>query len=105
MAWLLVFIAGLLETGWVIGLKYSDGFTKPLASVMTVVCIAASMLLMSYAARTLPIGTSYAVWVGIGAAGAAIIGVVHFGEPATPARFLFLTMLIVAIIGLKWTSP
>ncbi len=104
MAWFLVFIAGLLETGWVIGLKYSEGFTRPLASVLTVICIAVSMFLMSFATRTLPIGTTYAVWVGIGAAGAAIIGVAHFGEPVTPARIFFLAMLIAAIVGLKWTA-
>jgi quaternary ammonium compound-resistance protein SugE len=104
MAWWLVLLAGLLETAWVVGLKYADGFTKLVPSVLTGAGIAASMLLMSVAARTLPIGTAYAVWVGIGAAGAALLGIAWFNEPATPLRLLFLTLLIVAIAGLKLTS-
>jgi quaternary ammonium compound-resistance protein SugE len=104
LAWILVLIAGLMETGWVVGLKYSDGFTKLVPSVLTVIALGASMLLLSIAARTLPIGTAYGVWVGIGAAGAAIIGVWMFDEPATPARIFFLTLLLVAIVGLKMTA-
>ena len=80
MAWILLFIAGLLETGWAIGLKYTDGFTRLWPSVLTVAGIAVSMFLLAVAARTLPIGTAYAVWVGIGAAGTAILGIVLFGE-------------------------
>lgn len=103
-AWLVLVIAGLLEVCWAIGLKYTDGFRKPLPSLLTVLAIIASMVLLSWAARTLPIGTAYAVWVGIGALGAAILGVVLFREPVTLARVGFLAMLLIAIIGLKATS-
>ncbi|HZL87351.1 MAG TPA: quaternary ammonium compound efflux SMR transporter SugE [Pirellulaceae bacterium] len=104
MAWFLLVVAGLLETGWAIGLKYTDGFTKFWPSVLTIAGIALSMLLLAIAARTLPIGTAYAVWVGIGAAGAAILGILLLGEPVTLARMLFLALLLVAIVGLKATS-
>lgn len=104
MAWLWLIIAGLLETGWAIGLKYTDGFTKLWPSVLTVAGIALSMFLLSVAARTLPIGTAYPIWVGIGAAGAVILGIVLLGEPATLARLFFLVLLLVAIIGLKVTG-
>ena len=83
MAWLLLIVAGLLETGWAIGLKYSEGFTRLWPSVFTAIGIVASMLLLGVAARTLPIGTAYAVWVGIGAAGAVVLGIVLLGEPAS----------------------
>ena len=101
MAWILLVVAGLLEVCWAIGLKYTDGFTRPLPSVLTGAAIVASMVLLSAAARTLPIGTAYAVWVGIGAAGAAILGMVLFGEPATPLRLAFLGLLVVSVLGLK----
>lgn len=104
MAWIIVIIAGLLETGWAIGLKQTDGFTRFWPSLFTVVGIAASMLLLSIAARTLPIGTAYAVWVGIGSAGAVLLGNLLFGEPIGPARWFFLLLLLVAISGLKATS-
>lgn len=104
MVWLLLIIAGLLEVGWAIGLKYTDGFTKLVPSLLTVAAIVASMLLLAHAARTIPIGTAYAVWVGIGASGAAVVGILLLGEPASPARLAFLALLIVSIIGLKFTS-
>jgi quaternary ammonium compound-resistance protein SugE len=104
MAWVLLIMAGLLETGWAIGLKYTDGFTKPLPSVLTILGIVISMFLLSLAARTLPIGTAYAVWVGIGAAGAAILGMLLLNEPVSVARIFFLTLLLVAIVGLKVTA-
>jgi quaternary ammonium compound-resistance protein SugE len=104
MAWLLLFAAGLLEVGWAIGLKYTEGFTKPLASVLTVAAIVASMYLLAVAARTIPIGTAYAVWVGIGATGAAILGMLLFHEPATMLRLFFLGLLVVAILGLKFAG-
>lgn len=104
MAWLWLVIAGLLETGWAIGLKYTDGFTRFWPSVLTIAGIALSMFLLSVAARTLPIGTAYPIWVGIGAAGAVILGIVLLGEPATLARLFFLVLLLVAIIGLKLTG-
>ncbi|WNG37473.1 quaternary ammonium compound efflux SMR transporter SugE [Archangium minus] len=104
MAWILLVVAGLLEICWAIGLKYTEGFTRPLPTVLTVAAIIASMVLLSMAARSLPIGTAYAVWVGIGAFGAAILGIFLFHEPVTPARALFLAMLLTSIIGLKLTS-
>ena len=104
MAWLLLFIAGLLEIVWSLGLKYTHGFTRLAPSVITGAAMVASMYLLALAARTLPIGTAYAVWVGIGAAGAALGGVVLFGEAMPPRRIVFLAMLIVAIVGLKLTA-
>lgn len=103
-AWVLLIVAGLLETGWAIGLKYTDGFTRFWPSVLTIAGIVASMVLLSIAARTLPIGTAYAVWVGIGAAGAVILGILLLGEPVTAARMFFLALLLAAIVGLKLTS-
>ncbi|MFD7612226.1 DMT family transporter [Streptomyces sp. NPDC059828] len=104
MAWVLLLLAGLLEVGWSIGMKYTDGFTRLWPSVLTAAGIVASMLLLSCAARTLPIGTAYGVWVGIGAAGAAVFGMVVLGEPATAARIFFVVLLLVAVVGLKATS-
>lgn len=104
MAWLWLIIAGLLETGWAIGLKYTDGFTKFWPSMLTIAGIALSMFLQAVAARTLPIGTAYPIWVGIGAAGAVILGITLLGEPASFARLFFLALLLVAIIGLKLTG-
>lgn len=104
MHWWLLLLAGLLEIGWAIGLKYTDGFTKPLPSVLTGAAIVGSMVLLSLAARSIPIGTAYAVWTGIGVAGAATLGIVLLGEAATPGRLFFLAMLLVAVVGLKLTS-
>ncbi|GAA2577316.1 DMT family transporter [Streptomyces violaceus] len=104
MAWVLLVVAGLLEVGWSIGMKYTDGFTRPLPSVLTGAGIVVSMLLLSQAAKTLPIGTAYGVWVGIGAAGAAVVGMAVLGEPATAARIFFVCLLLVAVVGLKATS-
>lgn len=103
-AWVLLILAGLIETGWAIGLKYTQGFSKPLPSVLTIGAIITSMVLLAKAAKVLPIGTAYAVWVGIGALGAAILGIVLFDESKNPARLFFLAMLLVSIIGLKVTS-
>ncbi|WP_412028011.1 quaternary ammonium compound efflux SMR transporter SugE [Deinococcus yunweiensis] len=104
MAWILLVVAGLLEVGWAIGLKYTEGFTRPLPTALTVLSMIGSMALLGLAVRTLPIGTAYGVWVGIGAVGAAILGIVLFQEAVTPARVVFLTLMIVAIVGLKATS-
>ncbi|WP_338696972.1 multidrug efflux SMR transporter [Streptomyces sp. Q6] len=104
MAWVLIVIAGLLEVGWSIGMKFTDGFTRLWPSVFTGAGIVASMVLLSYAAKSLPIGTAYGVWVGIGAAGAAVVGMLVLGEPATAARIFFIGLLLVAIVGLKVTS-
>lgn len=104
LAWIALVVAGLLEVCWAVGLKYTDGFRRPVPSILVIAAIAASMFLLSWAARTLPIGTAYAVWVGIGALGAAILGVILFGEPLTAARIGFLAMLLIAIVGLKATG-
>jgi quaternary ammonium compound-resistance protein SugE len=104
MSWVLLFVAGLLEVAWAIGLKYTDGFRRPVPTVLTACAIAGSMWLLAVAARALPIGTAYAVWVGIGATGTAILGVVLFGEPLTAARGAFLLLLVVAIVGLRLTD-
>lgn len=105
MAWVILVVAGLLEVGWAIGLKYTEGFTRLWPSLFTIAAIVVSMGLLGVAARTLPIGTAYGVWVGIGAAGAGVLGILLFGEPATPGRLFFLALLLVAVIGLKATSP
>lgn len=104
MAWLLVIVSGLLETGWAIGLKASHGFTKPLPTVLTIAGMIASFVLLSIAVRALPIGTAYAVWVGIGALGTAILGIVIYGEAATVGRMVSLVLLIAGIVGLKLTT-
>lgn len=104
MPWLLLFVAGLLEAAWAVGLKYTDGFSRPFPSFVTVLGIVCSMGLLGLAARDLPIGTAYGVWVGIGALGAAVLGIVLFGEPISPLRVLFLALLTVAIAGLKFTG-
>ncbi len=104
MAWLLLVIAGILEAAWAIGLKYTHGFTRPVPSVLTIAGIVASMYLLAVAARTLPIGTAYGVWVGIGTFGTVILGMVLLGEPATLLRIFFLALLLVAIVGLKFTT-
>ena len=104
LPWIALIVAGLLEVCWAVGLKYTDGFRRPLPSIIVILTIAASMFLLSWAARTLPIGTAYAVWVGIGAFGAAILGIALFNEPLTVARIGFLVLLFVAIVGLKVTS-
>jgi quaternary ammonium compound-resistance protein SugE len=97
-------IAGLLEAGWAVGLKYTEGFTKPVPSVLTILAIIASMYLLALSARTLPIGTAYAVWVGIGTFGTIVMGMVYLGEPANAGRVFFLILLLIAIIGLKLTA-
>lgn len=103
-AWLILVTAGLFEVCWAIGLKYTDGFTKLVPSLFTIVTLAISMLLLAKASQTLPIGTAYGVWVGIGALGAAILGIFLFQEAVTPARVFFLVLLLVSIVGLKLTS-
>lgn len=103
--WLILVLAGVLEIGWAVGLKYADGFTKPVASTLTIGAMIASMYLLALAARTLPIGTAYAVWTGIGAVGAAILGIVLFGESANALRLACIALIVVGIAGLKLTSP
>lgn len=103
-SWIILIIAGLFEVCWAIGLKYTEGFTKLVPSIFTIVTLALSMFLLAKATEVLPIGTAYGVWVGVGALGAAILGIVLFNETASPARIGFLILLLVSIIGLKLTS-
>lgn len=101
MPWLYLLLAGLFEVGWAVMLKYSHGFTRAVPSALTVLLLAISMYLLALAARSLPIGTAYAIWTGIGAAGAAVLGIILFNEPRTAARIFFLSLLVVSIVGLK----
>lgn len=103
--WVLLLLAGLLEIIWAIGLKYADGFTKPLPSAITIAAMAASMYLLAQAARSLPIGTAYAVWTGIGAVGAALLGMMLFSESANAVRLACIALIVVGIAGLKLSSP
>jgi quaternary ammonium compound-resistance protein SugE len=104
MAWFLLAIAGLFEVAWAIGLKYTDGFTRLWPSVGTVAAMALSVLLLGLAMRTLPVGTAYAVWTGIGAVGTVILGIVLFAEPASAARLACVGLIVAGILGLKLTS-
>jgi quaternary ammonium compound-resistance protein SugE len=101
MAWIVLFVAGVLEVGWAIGLKYTEGFTRLVPSVLTLTCMAANILLLGLALKTLPIGTAYAVWTGIGAVGTAILGIALFGDPATVARLACIGLIVAGIVGLK----
>ena len=104
MAWVYLTVAGLFEIGWAIGLKYSDGFSKPVPSLLTVAAMAMSIWLLSVAMKTIPVGTAYAVWTGIGAVGVAILGMVLFGESREILRITCLFLIIAGIIGLKLFS-
>lgn len=101
MNWMILIFAGLLEIGWAIGLKYTDGFTRFWPTIATVLSMIASLLLLGFAMRSLPVGTAYAVWVGIGAVGTAFLGMVLFGESAEPLRLASLGLICAGIIGLK----
>jgi quaternary ammonium compound-resistance protein SugE len=103
-AWMMLVAAGLLEICWAIGLKYTEGFTKLGPSLFTGITLVLSMLLLAKASQVLPIGTAYGVWVGIGALGAAVLGICLFNESTSPARIAFLGLLLVSIVGLKLTS-
>lgn len=104
MAWGFLFLAGLFEIGWAVGLKYTAGFTRPGPSIATLIAMVASLGLLSIAVRTLPLGTAYAMWTGIGTVGAAILGVILFREPATPLRMLCILLIVVGLVGLKYDS-
>ena len=104
MAWVYLFFAGLLEIVWAVGLKSSEGFTKPLASTVTVIAMAGSFWLLALALKQIPLGTGYAVWVGIGAVGTAILGIVLFGESAGLLRLGCIGLIVVGIIGLKFAA-
>lgn len=101
MAWVMLLVAALLEVAWAIGMKFTEGFTRLWPSVFTVLAMIASMYLLALAARTLPIGTAYAVWVGIGATGTAILGIILFNEPATAGRIACLGLIIAGVLGLR----
>ena len=105
MAWTLLVIAGLFEVGWAVGLKYTDGFTRPWPTTLTDAAMVVSMVLLGLAARDLPIGTAYAVWTGIGAVGAFVLGIALFREPATAARIACVALIVAGIVGLKFLTP
>ena len=104
MAWLLLVIAGLLEVGWAIGLKYTEGFTRLWPSVFTALAMVLSLVLLGIAMKSLPVGTAYAVWVGVGAVGTVILGIVLFAEPAGVARLISVALIVAGIVGLKLSS-
>ena len=104
MAWLLLFIAGLLEVGWAIGLKYTEGFTRPLPTILTVASMVISVALLGMALKALPVGTAYAVWTGIGTVGTAILGMILFDDPATALRLACIGLIVAGILGLKLVS-
>ncbi len=105
MPWLLLVVAGLLEVGWAIGLKYTEGFTRVVPSVFTLAAMAGSVLLLGLAMKSLPVGTSYAGWVGVGAGGTAILGMVLFNEPASAGRLVSLGLIVAGIVGLRLATP
>lgn len=105
MAWGVLFLAGLLEVGWAVGLKYTEGFTRVWPTVGTAASLVASMALLGVALRTLPLGTAYAVWTGIGTIGTAVLGIVLFGEAATAMRLVCIALIVAGILGLKLVSP
>jgi len=105
MSWVVLVIAGLFEIGWAVGLKYAEGFTRLWPTVGTVVALVASMALLGLSLRTLPLGTAYAVWTGIGTVGTAILGIVLFREPATAMRIVCIVLILAGIVGLKLFSP
>jgi quaternary ammonium compound-resistance protein SugE len=104
MAWLYLFVAGLFECAWAIGLKYTEGFTRLIPSVLTVTAMALSLGLLALALKTLPVGTAYAVWTGIGAAGTALLGIYLFAEPATAVRLGCIGLIVAGVAGLKLAS-
>lgn len=104
MAWIILVVAGLFEVAWSFALKLSQGFTQPAASVATIVLMLASFLLLAYAMKSLPLGTAYAVWTGVGAVGAALAGIVFLGEAASAQRLFFIALIVAGIVGLKFSS-
>lgn len=104
MAWVYLFIAGLFEIGWVIGLKYTEGLTRLFPIIWTAVCMVVSLALLAQALKTIPVGTGYAVWTGIGAAGAAVLGIILFDEPREAARIVCLLLIITGVVGLRTFS-
>lgn len=101
MSWIFLFLAGLFEIGWAIGLKYTDGFSRPLPTVATVASMVVSLVLLGLALKTLPVGTAYAVWTGIGTVGTVLLGIWLLGEPATAVRLACIGLIVAGILGLK----
>jgi quaternary ammonium compound-resistance protein SugE len=101
MSWLFLFLAGLFEIGWAVGLKYTDGFSRPLPTILTVLSMVVSLALLGLALKTLPVGTAYAVWTGIGTVGTALLGIYMLGEPATAVRLACIALIVSGIVGLK----
>lgn len=104
MAWTILIIAGLFEIGWAIGLKYTEGFTRLWPSVWTATAMIISVYLLAVALKSIPVGTGYAVWTGVGAVGTAILGIILLGEPANAARLVCITLIVAGIVGLKFAS-
>ncbi len=105
MAWLYLVIAGLMEVAWAVGLKYTEGFTRPWPTIGTIAAMVISIALLGLALRELPVGTAYAIWTGIGAVGVALLGIVLFGESASAARLASIGLIIAGIVGLKLVTP
>jgi quaternary ammonium compound-resistance protein SugE len=105
MAWILLIVAGLFEIAWAIGLKYTDGLTRPLPTIGTIAAMVISVWLLGIAMKTLPVGTAYSVWVGVGAAGTVILGIILFKEPANALRIASIALVIAGIVGLKVATP
>ena len=101
MAWVVLFVAGLLEIGWAVGLTFTEGFTRPLPSILTVLCMIASLGLLGVALRSLPLGTAYAVWTGVGTVGTAAVGILWLGESASVGRLICIALIVAGITGLK----
>jgi len=105
LAWIILVVAGLFEVGWAIGLKYTEGFSRLWPTIGTVFAMVMSVWLLSVAMRSLPVGTAYSIWVGVGAAGTVILGIVLLGEPANAARLISVALIIIGIVGLKLATP
>lgn len=105
MAWFILLLAGLLEIGWAVGLKYTEGFTRPMPTALTVAAMVASIGLLGLSLKSLPLGTAYAVWTGIGTVGTALLGIALFGEAATAIRLGCIALIVAGIVGLKLVSP
>ena len=105
MAWVILVLAGLLEIGWAIGLKYTEGFTRLWPSIGTILAMVGSVVMLGFAMKSLPVGTAYAVWVGVGAVGTAILGMVLLGESANAGRLVSLGLIVAGIVGLKLATP
>lgn len=101
MSWFILFVAGLFEVGWAVGLKYTEGFTRPLPTVLTALAMIASLGLLGLAMKNLPLGTAYAIWTGVGAIGTVVVGIVLFGESMAPVRLLSVALILCGLVGLK----